>query len=178
MGPTNKDLLDLEREKSSFIDSTFLVCKKDPPCETKKYDIDGNAGGKLLTTAVPTSQVLGKVKDFLGVMAEANKILQLDAQEKSREDYNIEVLNGSETKYIEMDLVLGVADLLTPEAVAAAESAMAGSQPSFPSSATNIGSDSKEEDDDDEDEEKSNFHRDACSNVEQPKKRPKITELN
>ncbi|KAK3001973.1 hypothetical protein RJ639_022282 [Escallonia herrerae] len=77
-------------------------------------------------TGIPVG-VMGKVKDFLGIMAEANKRLQLDARDKS-EDYDIEALTGNESEYIEMDLMLGVADLHTPEAVAAAESALAGYQ--------------------------------------------------
>ncbi|GFY81516.1 ribosomal L18p/L5e family protein [Actinidia rufa] len=44
-------------------------------------------------------------------------------------EYDIEALTGHESEYIEMDLMLGVADLHTPEAVAAAESAIAGCQP-------------------------------------------------
>ncbi|KAJ4848134.1 hypothetical protein Tsubulata_034834 [Turnera subulata] len=50
--------------------------------------------------------VLGKVKDFLGVISEANKRLQQDAK----------------------NLMLGVADLHTREAVAAAESVIPGGQ--------------------------------------------------
>ncbi|KAF7150333.1 hypothetical protein RHSIM_Rhsim02G0173400 [Rhododendron simsii] len=39
-------------------------------------------------------------------------------------DYDIEALTGNESEYIEMDLMLGIADLHTPEALAAAESAI------------------------------------------------------
>ncbi|KAL7235028.1 hypothetical protein ACSBR1_018496 [Camellia fascicularis] len=69
-----------------------------------------------------------KVKDFLGVMLEANQRLQNDAKDNV-EGYDIEVLTGNESEYIEMDLMLGVADLHTPKAVAASESAIVGYQP-------------------------------------------------
>uniref|UniRef100_A0A803LRZ4 Uncharacterized protein n=1 Tax=Chenopodium quinoa TaxID=63459 RepID=A0A803LRZ4_CHEQI len=71
---------------------------------------------------------LGKVKDFLGLISEANKTLQLNAKDKP-EEFDIEVLHGNESEYIEMELMLGVADLQTPEAMEAAEAAMAGNQP-------------------------------------------------
>ncbi|KAG9154090.1 hypothetical protein Leryth_000595 [Lithospermum erythrorhizon] len=61
-------------------------------------------------------------------MSEANGRLQLDAKDSS-EKYDIEVLDGNGSEYIEMDLMLGIADLHTPEAVAAAESVIAGNQP-------------------------------------------------
>eukprot|EP00268_Persea_americana_P027097 TRINITY_DN2658_c0_g1_i5.p1 TRINITY_DN2658_c0_g1~~TRINITY_DN2658_c0_g1_i5.p1 ORF type:complete len:118 (-),score=29.89 TRINITY_DN2658_c0_g1_i5:640-993(-) len=116
-------------------------------------------------------------------MADANKRLQLDAQENSREKYDIEVLNGNESNYIEMDLLLGVADLHTPEAVAAAESAIAGSVSTFPVPASSSGSDTEDTDDDDD----SLSSRDKCRkegsdkddtvSSKKWKKRPKITEL-
>ncbi|KAK9163571.1 hypothetical protein Syun_004473 [Stephania yunnanensis] len=109
---TSKDLLKLEHGRSAFsaLESTVLVCKKDPLTEFPKHQ---SSDGKLVTTSVPTSNVLGKVKDFLGVMAESNKKLQ-DNAVKNSDDYDIEVLNGNENEYIEMDLLLGVADLHTP----------------------------------------------------------------
>ncbi|KAF9601500.1 hypothetical protein IFM89_020267 [Coptis chinensis] len=122
----SKDLLDIEKKNttSSSLESSLLVCKKDSLPQNPKPQ---TCSGKLVTTSVAESQVLGKVKDFLGVMAEANARLQHDAKEKSCMEYDIEALTGNETEYIEMDLALGVADLHTPEAVAAAEFAMAGS---------------------------------------------------
>ncbi|KAJ0018426.1 hypothetical protein Pint_11333 [Pistacia integerrima] len=69
---------------------------------------------------------LGKVKDFLGVISEANKRLQLDAK----------------------DLMLGIADLHTPKAVTAAESAVAGNQPVISLAASNSGTNSEDSDDD------------------------------
>ncbi|EOX97251.1 Uncharacterized protein TCM_006330 isoform 2 [Theobroma cacao] len=80
-------------------------------------------------------------------MAEANKRLELDAKNNSQA-YDIEVLNGNEPEVIEMDLMLGVADLHTPEAVAAAESAIAGNQPAI----TLAGSSSETESDDSSDD--------------------------
>nr|GEZ11970.1 hypothetical protein [Tanacetum cinerariifolium] len=64
-------------------------------------------------------------------------------------NYDIEALTGDESEYIEVDLMLGVADLNTPEAVAAAESAIVGSQPVISLDASS--SDSESEDDDDDD---------------------------
>ncbi|KAF8404810.1 hypothetical protein HHK36_009700 [Tetracentron sinense] len=127
---------------------------------------------------------MGKVKDFLGVMAEANKRLQLDA-EVSHKDYDIEVLTGNETEYIEMDLMLGVADLHTPEAVAAAESAITNSQPVISLAASSTGLDSEDGSDDDDDNsissgdkfKKPKLGGDDSNSNDQPKKRPKIVEL-
>ncbi|KAJ4967028.1 hypothetical protein NE237_018877 [Protea cynaroides] len=145
MGPTSKDLLSFERDKSSSsLESTLLVCKKESLSKTSK---PLHTNEKLATTSVPKSQVLGKVKAFLGVMEEANKRLQLDTQEKSQNDHDIEVLTGNETEYIEMDLMLGVAELHTPEAVAAAESAMVGSQQACMLAASSSGSYSTSSDD-------------------------------
>ncbi|XVF45806.1 hypothetical protein PTKIN_Ptkin02bG0236500 [Pterospermum kingtungense] len=63
-------------------------------------------------------------------MVEANKRLELDAKNNSQA-FDIEVLNGNESEVVEMDLMSGVADLHTPEAVAAAESAIVGNQPAI-----------------------------------------------
>ncbi|KAK3022847.1 hypothetical protein RJ639_046992 [Escallonia herrerae] len=97
--------------------------------------------------------LMGKVKDFLGIMAEANKRLQLDARDKS-EDYDIEALTGNESEYIEMDLMLGVADLHTPEAVAAAESAVAFYQTVIPLAADNCLTESDDSSGDDNHDDK------------------------
>ncbi|KAG7030170.1 hypothetical protein SDJN02_08517 [Cucurbita argyrosperma subsp. argyrosperma] len=97
-----------------------------------------------------SSLVLGRVKDFLGVLSEANKKLQLDAKDDA-EKYDIEALNGDESEVIELDLMLGIADLHTPEAVAAAESAIIGNQPVIPlncSSSSSSESESEESSDD------------------------------
>ncbi|GLT85867.1 hypothetical protein SLE2022_040400 [Rubroshorea leprosula] len=134
MGNTSKDLLRFEYKNSSTsaIESALLVCnKKDSFSETHKPDPDK----KLVTAPIPKSQVLGKVKDFLGVISEANKRLELDAKDNAQA-YDIEVFTGNESNVIEMDLMLGVADLNTPEAVAAAESAIAGNQPVIPLAAS------------------------------------------
>ncbi|KAG6526001.1 hypothetical protein ZIOFF_015975 [Zingiber officinale] len=80
------------------------------------------------TAAVPRSQVMDKLKDFLGVIAKANDKLELEVRERSRVDYDVEVLSGNEKAYIDMDLLLGVADLHDDEAVAAAKAAMSGGQ--------------------------------------------------
>ncbi|KAG4907694.1 hypothetical protein JHK82_056350 [Glycine max] len=118
-----------------------------------------------------SSLVLGKVKDFLGVMSEANKRLELDAKDNP-ENYDIEELTGNESEVIEMDLMLGVADLHTPEAVAAAESAISTCQPVIPLAADGSETDSEESstDDDcgDDDIESSDDYHDDGNNSEKP----------
>ncbi|XVF68173.1 hypothetical protein PTKIN_Ptkin10aG0182800 [Pterospermum kingtungense] len=144
MESASKDLLRFEHKTSSTspLESALLVCgKKDS--ESEKPD----PAKKPSITPVPQSQVLGKLKDFLGVMAEANKRLELDAENNSQA-YDIEVLDGNDSEVIEMDLMLGVADLHTPEALAAAESAIAGNLPTI----TVAGSSSESESDDSSDD--------------------------
>ncbi|XP_052490365.1 uncharacterized protein LOC105786064 isoform X3 [Gossypium raimondii] len=147
MGSSSKDLLRFEHHKysSSPLESALLVCKK-KDSEPQNHEPDSSK--KPPFTPFPKSQVLGKVKDFLGVMAEANKRLELDAKNNSQA-YDIEVLNDSEV--IEMDLMLGVADLHIPQALAAAESAIAGNQP--PIMVAGSSSSSEMESDDSSDEE-------------------------
>ncbi|XP_010276365.1 PREDICTED: uncharacterized protein LOC104611132 [Nelumbo nucifera] len=190
MGPNSKDLLELEQNKSSSLEATLLVCKKNSLSKFNKP----HTSEKLVTAPVPKSQMFGKVKDFLGVMAEANRRLQLDVQEKSCTNYDIEVLTGNEPQYIEMDLMLGVADLQTPEAVAAAECAMAGGSQSICNLAASS-SESESGSDDSSDPSTDGNHNDDEDNIyssnsqnpnldgadslgsDQPKKRPKIIEL-
>ncbi|XP_058201432.1 uncharacterized protein LOC131316169 [Rhododendron vialii] len=90
--------------------------------------------------------VLGKAKDFLGVFSEANKRLEDNAN-----NYDIEVLTGNESEYIEMDLMLGIADLHTPEALAAAESAIRGYQPVISLSTLSSSDDSSDDESTDDD---------------------------
>ncbi|XP_026455440.1 uncharacterized protein C12orf45 homolog [Papaver somniferum] len=184
MATTNQDLLKLELKTStsSSFESTLLVCPTKGTLSPSSI-----CGEKLVTSSVPRSQVLGKVRDFLGVMAEANEKLQNDVKENSGKDYNIEELTGNENEFIEMDLVLGVADLHTPEAVAAAESAMAGSQRVINLADNDSDSDAESSDDENEDDndegttgngtEKVKSRKDDSSGDRQPKKRPKIIEL-
>jgi len=143
MSPTSKDLLHLESnlDNSSF-EKSLLVCKN---ASSIGNNSSSSCHGSLRTTAVPESQVLGKIKYFLQVMGEANYKLQKDIQDKGIRDYDIEVLKGEEEQYIEMDLALGVSELHTPEALAAAESVMAGQDQPLPISATSDDSDSSSE---------------------------------
>ncbi|XP_021754548.1 nuclear polyadenylated RNA-binding protein 3-like [Chenopodium quinoa] len=163
MEKTSKELLQLEHKdpSSSFKESALLVCGKSKKSTEEKT----NSEGKPFPAPLPKSQVLGKVKDFLGVISEANKTLQLNAKDKP-EEFDIEVLHGNESEYIEMDLMLGVADLQTPEAMEAAEAAMAGNQPvvdlrTNDSSSESESSSDDEDDDDDDDED----DRDEDENV-------------
>ncbi|KAJ0081740.1 hypothetical protein Patl1_11512 [Pistacia atlantica] len=129
---TSRDLLQLEHKNStsSAMESAILVCNKK---ESKKP----NPNEKPLFSLRPQSQVLGKVKNFLGDNAQ---------------DYDIEVLNGKESEVIEMDLMLGVADLHTPEAVTAAESAIAGNQPVISLAASSSGTNSEDSSEDSDDD--------------------------
>ncbi|CAL9240300.1 unnamed protein product [Arabidopsis halleri] len=155
-----KDLLKLELKNpssSSAMDSALLMCTE----KNKKKKSEAPPPSKPTIAPVPKSQLLGKLKGFLGVMAEANK-----KSEANPEAYNIEALTGNESELIEMDLMLGVADLNTPEAVSAAEAAIAAIGP-----AAESGDSSSDESDSDSDGEESK--REECS-----KERPKIIELS
>ncbi|KAL6270714.1 hypothetical protein ACE6H2_027625 [Prunus campanulata] len=174
-GRTRSMKLDQESE------STLLVCKNNSQaCQTKKAQPEG----KPIGVPVIKSQVLGKIRDFLGVISEANERLEKDAK----------------------DLMLGVADLQTPEAVAAAESAISGYQPVIPlavssseeesqDSSDNDSSSDEDDDDSSNEEDESDVEdkktsspvklkppksdKDNSSDVRNggSKKRPKIVEL-
>ncbi|XP_030523664.1 uncharacterized protein LOC115736224 [Rhodamnia argentea] len=206
METTSQELLKLENESfsSSLKESTLFICKEKDSVSKRKRP---PPNGKPLTSSVPSSQVLGKVRDFLGVMSEANKKLQVEVKDNP-ERYDIEVLNGNESEIIEMDLMLGVADLHTPEAVAAAESAVASHHPLNPLAASigEMDSEDSTNDDDDDSDDGSEDSDDDCGtsqagmpvkhgrseNAEedshgligrkrsrkQPKKRPEIVELS
>ncbi|CAE5963785.1 unnamed protein product [Arabidopsis arenosa] len=155
-----KDLLKLELKNpssSSAMDSALLMCTE----KNKKKKSEAPPPSKPTIAPVPKSQLLGKLKGFLGVMAEANK-----KSEANPEAYNIEALTGNESEVIEMDLMLGVADLNTPEAVSAAEAAIAGIGP-----AAESGDSSSDESDSDSDGEENKSEE--CS-----RKRSKIIELS
>ncbi|KDP37614.1 hypothetical protein JCGZ_06957 [Jatropha curcas] len=194
MGSSSRDLLHLEQKNlstTSPLESTLLVCKKDSVSSAKKPP----PNGKPTTIPVPESQVMGKVKDFLGVISEANKRLQQDAKENSQ-NYDIEVLDGTESEVIEMDLMLGIADLHTPEAIAAAESAISGGQ-ALDSDSSETGSDNtSDEDGNDETSSDDDIDEKTCSSPKRKtsksgedrsgqtvgnngsKKRPKIVEMS
>ncbi|KAL8474002.1 hypothetical protein ACS0TY_030740 [Phlomoides rotata] len=164
MAENSKELLKLEANSGTVtsaacLESKLFVCKKD-----RSF----SASGAL--PPLPKSQVLGKVQDFLGVISESNKKLLQDAKENP-DSCDIEVLSGNESKYIELDLMLGIADLHTPEAVAAAESAIAGRHQPFPLSESNSGSDDEDSSDDDgttkdKIDEQNNNNKDCSGSVE------------
>ncbi len=111
--------------------------------------------------------------------------------QENSENCDIEVLTGNDSEIIEMvsgslspsptlaineiitdffkciliiqDLVLGVADLHTPEAVAAAESAIAGCQTVIPLAASSSEADSEDSSDNDSDEDSSDNDSDEDS---------------
>lgn len=181
----SKALLDIESDSKTSIESKLLFCKNDNFIKSETLKQETSLPDKKPDIIpVPKSQVLGKVKDFLGVISEANKRLQADAEESSHK-YDIEALTGDESEYIEMDLMLGVADLHTPEAVAAAESAISGLQPVISladgSSDDDESSDGDNEDESDNDEKRSEATGTISSSEvkrnNRLKKRAKIIEL-
>ncbi|KAG6528500.1 uncharacterized protein LOC122039832 [Zingiber officinale] len=139
---------------------------------THKRGRTAKAAKGAAAAAAPRSQVMDKVKDFLGVIAKANDKLELDVRERSRADYDVEVLSGNEKTYIEMDLLLGVADLHDDEAVAAAEAAMSGATPPSLPAASDASSDTGDG---------SSDEKEASSGSEKKRKqnkRPKIVVLD
>ncbi|KAL5220757.1 hypothetical protein ABZP36_025470 [Zizania latifolia] len=143
VGEPSKELLDLPSEPKppSLIES--LLAGR----EEQQQHKEGKRKAGPPTDPLPKSQVLGKVKDFLGEIAKANEKLQLDAQNKPPEEYDIEALTGNEKEYIEMDLLLGVADLHSEKAVEVAEATINGFPPSG-RSFTCSSSDSEDDSDD------------------------------
>lgn len=126
MQSNSKDLLHLEAE-ALFLESKLLFCPRDGGSQS--LNLKPNLSDKKSEISfVPESQVLTKVKDFLGVFVENTRKVELEAK-KNPEKYDIEALTGEESEYIEMDLMLGVAELHTQEAVSAAEFAVANCQP-------------------------------------------------
>ncbi|KAL8262909.1 hypothetical protein R6Q59_024258 [Mikania micrantha] len=93
------------------VESSLLVCKRDDDDLLKKLEAaktKANAlpDNKPTISALPPSQVMGKVRDFLGIMAESNKKLQQDTMNSNNLD--IEALTGDESEYIEMNADLSV----------------------------------------------------------------------
>ncbi|KAF3433592.1 hypothetical protein FNV43_RR24694 [Rhamnella rubrinervis] len=150
MGSASKELLKLERNNSfSSLETSLLVC----PNGSVSQMNNSHRHKKPITAPIPKSQVLGKVRDFLGVISEANEKLKVDAKENSV-NYDIEVLTRNESQIIEMDLMLGIADLHTPEVVAAAESSITGSQPVIPLAISSSGTESEDSSNGDDDSDK------------------------
>ena len=167
---TCRDLLELEHKNpssssSSAIDSALLILKE------KKREAPPS---KPTIAPVPKSEFLDKLKGFLGVMAEANKKLEQEAEEGNSEAFDLEALTGDESQVIEMDLMLGVADLNTPEAVRAAEAAIAGNGLVNGSSDDESDGDDDESDGDDEDDDDKKSSKGEKSSG----KRAKIVELS
>uniref|UniRef100_A0A0D9V2Y4 Uncharacterized protein n=1 Tax=Leersia perrieri TaxID=77586 RepID=A0A0D9V2Y4_9ORYZ len=185
MGEPSKELLDLPSEpKPPSLIESLLVRRR----EQQQNKEEGKRKAGPPTDPLPKSQVLGRVKDFLGEMAKANEKLQLDAKNKPPEEYDIEALTGNEKEYIEMDLLLGIADLHSEKAVEVAEATMSGFQPSgnsFPCSSYDTEDDSDDSDDGDEtnmsakDERKDGVEPEThASKGKKPNKRQKIVVLN
>ncbi|XP_028555983.1 uncharacterized protein LOC110107562 [Dendrobium catenatum] len=143
MPKISKELLD-HVERPSLLDGLLLSRKNlTPQTLESKHQTYVNLKERPSFTPLPKSQALGKVKEFLKVMAKANRDLELRAQVNPSSNYDVEVLNDDEKEYIEMDLLLGVADLHSDEAVTAAEASMSGFQPAI-ASASSYSSDSED----------------------------------
>ncbi|XP_020586817.1 uncharacterized protein C12orf45 isoform X1 [Phalaenopsis equestris] len=178
MPNASKELLD-HVERPSLLDD-LLLCRKDPPpLPEHKHQNYVKQKERPLISPLPKSQVIGKVEEFLEVMAKANQDLELRAQENPSSNYDIEVLNDDEDKFIQLDLLLGVADLRSDEAVSAAETSMCGFRPSISSTSA----DSSDGDDSDADENssssecKSRFVNELSTDVRR-NKRPKVVMLD
>ncbi|KAK4757438.1 hypothetical protein SAY87_018739 [Trapa incisa] len=147
MQPASKELLQLEGNSStSSIEFSLLVCDKKT---SASQNGQGLADKKPVIGEVPKSQVLGKVRDFLGSFSESTNKLQAEARHNP-ENFDIEVLDGNESQVIEMDLMLGIADLHTPEAIAAAEAAVSSYQPVLPLFGSGSETDTEESSSDDD----------------------------
>lgn len=84
-------------------------------------------GGTECAAPAGGSHVLERVRAFLPVLGAANEQLERRLRERPAADLDIEVLSGGDgAAHIEMDLALGVAELRTAAAVAAAERAVCG----------------------------------------------------
>ncbi|KAL5228746.1 hypothetical protein ABZP36_017011 [Zizania latifolia] len=168
MGEPSKELLDLPSEPKppSLIESLFVGRE-----QQHQQHREGKRKAGPPTDPLPKSQVLGKVKDFLGKIAKANEKLQLDAQNKPPEEYDIEALTGNEKEYIEMDLLLGVADLHSEKAVEVAEATMNGFPPSG-RSFTCSSSDSEDDSDEVGGDEPNMSARDECKDPDEPEPQP------
>ncbi|KAM7493738.1 hypothetical protein LguiB_028347 [Lonicera macranthoides] len=179
---SSKILLDLENKNSSAsIQSKLIVCKKNKTGMIQIQSKPPSIDAKPTISSAPKSQVLGKVKDFLGIMSESNKKLQIDAMNNPKE-YDIEAITGEEKEYIELDLMLGVADLHTPEAVAAAESAISSYQPVIQLNDTSDSSDNELESEDENSSDDDGNDDEHCSSDEvlgnsRSTKRSKIVEI-
>ncbi|CAO2208692.1 unnamed protein product [Urochloa humidicola] len=189
MGEPSKELLDLPSEPrppAAFIESLLAIRDK----QQQQPDKEGKRKPGPPTDPLPKSHVLGKVKDFLGEIAKANQKLQLDTHNKPPEEYDIEALTGNEKEYIEMDLLLGVADLHSEQAVEAAEATMNGIRPTgmpFACSSSDSEDDSGDSDGDGGDEPIVS-DKDKCKGPDEveidpaegkkPNKRQKIVILN
>ncbi|KAL5996652.1 hypothetical protein ACLOJK_007571 [Asimina triloba] len=112
----------------------------------------GSAGLEAAKVQLP--ELVSKVSTecLSSSLSEMKEMPDFCTQQISERDYDIEVLTGNEKECIEMNLVLGVADLHTPEAVVGAESAMAGSRLIHPSTICSDSSDSEDSDVDDNEE--------------------------
>ncbi|BBN14103.1 NOP protein chaperone 1 [Marchantia polymorpha subsp. ruderalis] len=115
------DLLELEHNASS-LEKRLLVWNRG----NKPTDARDLLKGPPNIGPTTESSVLGRIKSFLPTLDEANRKLFCDIEINGAEQFNIEGVTDADQRYVEMDLALGVADLLTPEAVAAAELASNG----------------------------------------------------
>nr|GMD35976.1 histone deacetylase HDT2 [Ipomoea batatas] len=100
------DLEDKNTPSASSLESKLIFCNGDESFLSRNTKLNP-PDKKPAISSFPQSQFLGKVKDFLGVISEANKNLELDAKTNLGKNHDIEALTGEEYEYIEMDLMLG-----------------------------------------------------------------------
>ncbi|KAM3382041.1 hypothetical protein P3S68_007614 [Capsicum galapagoense] len=173
MQSNNKDLLRLEAEALS-LESKLLFCTRDGGSQSLNLKPD-LSNKKPEISSIPKSQVLTKVKDFLGVFLENTRKVELEAK-KNPEKYDSEALTGEESEYIEMDLMLGVAELHTQEAVSAAESAIASDQPVINLAGSDNETESEDRSSEDDIQENSTSQSAAADVASSLGKEPKHTE--
>ncbi|KAI4382680.1 hypothetical protein MLD38_008616 [Melastoma candidum] len=75
-------------------------------CENKDSKNKPSCPDTKLFTAPVAFVIIGRVKDFLGVMSEANRRLEVDAKwsQENSDNYDIEVLSRDEPQIIEMPI--------------------------------------------------------------------------
>ncbi|XP_071703933.1 uncharacterized protein [Rutidosis leptorrhynchoides] len=137
-------LLDLETNapNSSSKESRLLVCKSSDDDLLKKLEASNK---KLQHDAIVLFIYI-----YLSVFKHVCRhLINCALYIQNFKNCDIEAHTGDESEYIEIDLMLGVADLNTPEAVAAAESAIVGSQPVISLDASSSASESEDSSDDD-----------------------------
>ncbi|KAI5073669.1 hypothetical protein GOP47_0011682 [Adiantum capillus-veneris] len=168
---TSNDLLQLEHfDMSSTPGAKFLSVYK---AKNSQGFHPSSSRTMPLGDVVGENSVLYRVQAFLPVLDEANRKLADAIKEKGPDDYDIEVLKSHEANdYVEMDLALGVADLLSEDAVSAAKRLAGGQVINIAPSGIEANSDNVSFHSSSEDE------NDSKSSLTKRKRRPKIEPIS